>query len=276
MSEHEKHAEGHEEGHEGGHKSHGHHGPGGHGAHEEHGGCPEWLVSFADNVALLMGFFVILLAMNMNKPSMGGIGGEKQNGEPTASMLDLVISIREAFHNPIDPTGTNPEEEPFRRRIRERRSGETNSLGARGTHSEVQTIDRGFRASPTFVVPFAANSGEVDVGERAAIKESVSHMLGKRYMIDVRGHVSADEAVAGVDKAMRLSNERALSVAALMIRAGINPKQLRVVACADNEREVPLATDPEANRSNRRVEVIITSDPMPLDPHTQDPASPRH
>lgn len=45
---------GHEEGH--GKKGHGGHGGHGHGGgHEEHAGAPEWLISFADNVALLMG-----------------------------------------------------------------------------------------------------------------------------------------------------------------------------------------------------------------------------
>lgn len=273
MAEHEHnaaHEEGHEEGHKGGH---GGHGPGGHGAHEEHGGCPEWLVSFADNVALLMGFFVILLAMNMQAPKMHEGMGTQGQGQPTADMLDLIISIREAFNNPVNPSGTDPAEAALRQRLRDRKSGETNAVGARGQRQDVQSNDRALRVSPQFIVPFAANNADVDLGERDTIKEGVRGMLGKRFMIEVRGHVSADEAAGGVAKAMRLANDRAWSVADLMIRAGVNPKQIRLMACADNEREAPLAYDAEANRSNRRVEVIITTDQMPADPHSQDPAA---
>src|SRR3954464_7316504 len=98
------------------------HGGGGHGAgggHEEaHEGAPEWLISFADNVALMMGFFVILLAMNMKEPTAGGIGGKDKNGGAQESrMADLVIGIREAFHRPIDLNSDDPGEAALRKRI---------------------------------------------------------------------------------------------------------------------------------------------------------------
>ncbi|MCL4212087.1 MAG: hypothetical protein KJZ68_15650, partial [Phycisphaerales bacterium] len=49
------------------HKRGGHgHGHGGGGHEEGHEGAPEWLISFADMVMLMMGFFVILFALNVN------------------------------------------------------------------------------------------------------------------------------------------------------------------------------------------------------------------
>src|SRR5436189_972373 len=120
MADHEKHDEGHGEGgHGGGHGGHGAHGGGGH--EEGHEGAPEWLISFADNVALMMGFFVILLAMNMAKPTLGGIGGAAKNTtDSSPEMEDFAIEVRKAFNTPVDINSTNPNEAALVKRLKQR------------------------------------------------------------------------------------------------------------------------------------------------------------
>ena len=68
---------------DGGHGGGGHGGGGGH-EEEEEAGAPEWLISFADMVMLLMGFFVILFALNV-QPKGGNPGG----GGEVDELLDL-------------------------------------------------------------------------------------------------------------------------------------------------------------------------------------------
>ena len=74
MSDHE---EGHDEkGHGGGGHGGGGHGGGGHGGgHEEHEGVPEWMVSFADNTALMMGLFGLIFPGVDNQAHLGGFVG---------------------------------------------------------------------------------------------------------------------------------------------------------------------------------------------------------
>jgi hypothetical protein len=81
-----------------------------HGIHdeEEEGGAPEWLISFADMVMLIMGFFVILFALNV-QPKGGEAGGGGEHAEGVATQpqeLDpaLVEAIRRAFHSPLNPS----------------------------------------------------------------------------------------------------------------------------------------------------------------------------
>src|SRR5207253_495923 len=91
------------------HSSHGgSHGGGGH--EEAHEGAPEWLISFADNVTLMMGFFVILLAVNMGPKGNGPTENPKQGDSqiPQPDLLDAQIAIREAFNNPVNLNSMDP------------------------------------------------------------------------------------------------------------------------------------------------------------------------
>ena len=92
MADHDEKEHGGGEG-QGGHSGGGHGAPGG-GHEDHHEGAPEWLISFADNVALMMGFFVILLAMNMKSPkTYEGIGGPDEHGG-NVDQLDFVLALR--------------------------------------------------------------------------------------------------------------------------------------------------------------------------------------
>ncbi len=255
MADHDHHEE-HKSSHGGG--GHGHGGGGGH--EGEHEGAPEWLISFADNTALMMGFFCILLAMNMKKPpppSNGGGGETEGEGAQQAAMLDWALAVREAFNNPVQMNSTNPREAALVERLRERLTrGNAVDPGQKGDHDEVQTIRPSDYVGAGGVVIFGGGSSQITDEGRAAVGEIADRLRGKNNRIEVRGHVSAAEGYRAADHGFDLSYRRAQIVAAELVRLGIEWRQIRLTAAGDNERAVTPEYDAAAAQSNRRVEVV--------------------
>jgi outer membrane protein OmpA-like peptidoglycan-associated protein len=255
-------------GHGASRSSHGHGAHGG-GGHEEHEGAPEWLISFADNVVLQMGFFVILFALAMKAPkgttpAAGQGSGTPQSG-PTAEQLDWAIAVREAFNNPVDPTSTDPNDYLLIQRLAARNGAARASMsGPLGEEHDVRSLRPSEYYGLGGVVPFEQEAAELGEAGRAALAELVEHLRGHRNVLEIRGHVSAPEAFGKPDRGMTLSYQRARAVADALAAAGFDWQQLRLLACGDNDRVVRDRYDAEGHRANQRVEVIV-QDRAPAD-----------
>lgn len=278
MSEHAAES-GHDEG--ASHASSGH-GGGGHGAggggHEEgHEGAPEWLISFADNVALMMGFFVILLAMNMGPKASSVQGGEKDEtnantGAGHMDALDFIISIREGFHNKIDLSSKDPREEALRNRIKQRQGGPADRDSVAGRAPLVQGARKGESRRATAVVHFEDRSALLSAADRQTLADAARRLKGERYIIEIRGHTSPFEAMRQEFKARDLSYDRAKAAAQVLTENGVPWELLRVVAAGTSDRVVARTFDPAEDRANQRVEIVVSEELAPPDPYA-NPAS---
>ncbi len=246
-----------------------HHG----GFHEEpHEGAPEWLISFADNVMLQMGFFVILLALAMKAPTAkdhGRVKGGETGGGPTPEQLDFALAVRQAFNNPVDANSADPRDFLLIQRLRQRAGGTSQARqnGLRGAEHDVQSIRRGAAYGVGGTVLFDANSTALDDSGQAAAVALADQFRGCRTILELRGHCSAAEAYGTEDRGMRLAYERALAVAQVLVSNGLAWSQLRLTACADSERVAVPAYDQADHRANQRVEVIQIDEAAPaLDP----------
>lgn len=260
------------------HKKHGSHGHGGgHAEHEE--GVPEWVVSFADNALLQMGFFVILLALNLKPASNGSGGAPAENREsnaaavqPPPAMLDGAIAIREAFNNPVNMSSDNPNDLPLIRRIIQRREGETKADGPPGDKQDVQSVRPTDYRRVGGLISFEEGKTLVDAAGERTIAAVAKELKGRKSIVEVRGHASVAEARDPRDKGMKISFDRALAVAQQLRTSGLEWEQLRVVASGIGDRIAPIARSASDARANQRVEVIVTDEQMPSDPYAKDPS----
>ncbi len=265
----EQHSEAHSEGgesHAGGHG--GGHGGGGH-AEGEHEGAPEWLISFADNVMLQMGFFVILLALNMG-PKGGGTGtGAEGGGAPTAQNgdeIDLVLALREGFNNPVNVNSTNPEEARLVKRLKDRaKGGDGRTDGPTGKNERQQAPRPSDFDRLTASIPFDDRNATLDESARKTIAEVAARQKDQRWVIEVRGHASPFERMHSPTKALDLSYDRAKAVALALVDAGMTWESLRVVGMGDSDRIVTRTFDRQEDRSNQRVEIVVTNYPIAED-----------
>lgn len=246
------------------HTSHGPHKHGG-GDHEEHEGAPEWLISFADNVMLQMGFFVILLALNMGpKATQETEGdGDKTGTRVQENMLDFAIAMREAFNNSVDPRSTNPKDQPLIQRMRERQGeGDAQRPGPAGRHRDVDAIQPSEVYTPGGVIQFTHQSASLSPDGMRTAATLAPKYRGTRWVVEVRGHVSSWETFRDPHRSMALSHERAMAVAAALVEHGVEWKQIRVVACGDHEPLAPPSHDAADNYINERVEIIQSREVM--------------
>lgn len=255
----EEHHEEHKS-HGGGHGGgHGGHGGGGH-AEGEHEGAPEWLISFADNVALMMGFFVIMLAMAMNKisESSGSTGENADNsGQPSSAMMDMAIGLREAFNNPV--SAENPADAALWKRIQQKQAeSEARTKSQKGNDRDVRSIRKSDYYGMGGVVSFATGSAEIDPESRAAILDILKNRKGLRNIVEILGHTSAAEAFELPDRGMQLSLQRASAVATVLVENGINWNQITLIGKADTDRVEVRTYNQGGHRANQRVEIIET------------------
>ena len=229
--------------------------------------------TFADNVALMMGFFVILLAMNMGPkgtPVQGGEPDEINNGMGGASSRadDIIISIREGFNSPIDAKSSDPNER--RLAAKKQRDDLRKADGPTGTASKQQAVRDTPITNLGGVVFFEDQSADLSSSAQETLHQVADKLKDQRWIVELRGAVSPFETGRNAEKAMSLSHERALQAARSLTRYGVPWSQLRLVACGDGNRAIGRSNDHSADKPNQRVEIVVTKETVAADAFSKD------
>lgn len=252
--------------HGGEHKKHKKHHPH---RHEEHEHEEGWIVSFADNVLLMMGFFVILLAMNMGpKGSSDGAPGETAEDR----IADVAIAVREAFHNPVSLASLAPEDQPLIRRLRAKAmKSQAAAPTPEGQSVEAQTIRPSDWSGDGTFVQFDEREALLSSAAKDTIAEVARNVVGSRWMVEVRGHASKWETWRDTKKARDLAYERAWIVGSELVKNGVKWEQIRLVSSGSCAPVIARARTTDEAQTNQRTEVLVLREVMPDDPYANSP-----
>lgn len=241
---------------------------GAHFGEEEREGAPEWLISFADMVLLMMGFFVILFAMNIADKS-GADGAEAGVGSGI-EWDEFVYEVRKAFNNPIPLDSSNPEEQRFIEAYLQKsqeQDGQSvpGSLdpGLEGDHDTVHTVRTSEYYGLGAVVSFNNDLSRLDEVSTRRIDELAERIRGMSSIIEVRGHATSAEAYRDPQQAVQLAFDRALTASRRLAEQGVRWERIRILSASDQDPLQALPQDAGTDRTNARVEILVVDEEAP-------------
>jgi outer membrane protein OmpA-like peptidoglycan-associated protein len=225
--------------------------------------CPEWIFTLADLIMCMMGLFVIMWVL---KP--GGSPQVAAAAEPKDQQqwLETVGEIRRGFGYVPDPGSSDPVDQAMvAKQLRLVGEGEKGTKknpqdAAEGTDPEAQNIRDSKQAVVGTRVLFDAADAALDASDRRYLDQIADKIRGVRFIVIVKGHASRDDFgdAATLQQFMDISIRRAQAAADYLVSRGVAPDVVRVQGCSTFEPVQQNAYTPEAQATNRRVEVFST------------------
>lgn len=216
-------------------------------------GAPEWLVTYGDMVTLLLTFFVLLVSMmevksdtritefmEIIREAFGYVGG--MNQLPTDEVeIPKNVPLMEMLQIPVNPENFS----------------QSKTEGLRGKRPDVTAVRPPKYFAVGAPIEFNELSDEIGDSQRVRLGEFADMLRGHSQQLEIRGHCSR-RPVAGspFEDHFALSFARAKAVAQTLVRAGIDPERIVIVAAGTNEPINARAYDPADRQQNDLVEIL--------------------
>lgn len=194
-------------------------------------GLPEWFVTFADMMSLLLAFFIMLVSMS--------------SFEEPKQFQSMITMLHEQFgHNPS-------------------RGEVEQNLVVPANADDVPDAGKLGETLPGGIITFSELATELTEDNKRALHQ-IARQLGENdATIEIRGHATqvAIDPRSGIRDAWDLADRRCHSTMKFLIEQGIEPNRLRLANAGVSE---PLYNGADAVRlrENSRVEIRLTRDGM--------------
>ena len=228
-------------------------------------GAPEWMVSYADMITIMMSFFVIMFAI---------ASGEAAKGKKDKKQQAVVDSIQSRF---------GPNYQPFANWSAgaARKSGSASNASDKGNvrlflpsdekgtvrvvrkeHNRIRLPGQGERRVIGDVVFFDDTSAKMGKEQLERLQGIAEEMVGKVQQIEIVGHTSARPLPAGSPHQDRweLAYTQCRHVAKQLEQLKIEPERIRISVIQSTE-PLPTGDAPAAQAEDQRVDVYLTDKP---------------
>jgi len=222
---------------------------------------PEWLATFGDLMSLLLCFFVLLLSMSTMdakkvKEAIGSLAG-------ALSVLEGGTQT-EVSRERIEKATPIEKNEETARAVNKLSAAITEfkqfSQGGKGFSVSLKEAQQGFFIRLPADITFAPGSARITNSDTLLFLKRIAliikEYLPKNIEIQVKGFTDniPPPPTSPYNDNWELSAARALSVLRVLIKDGVNPKQLSAAAYGEYHPIASNAT-PEGRAKNRRVEI---------------------
>jgi len=226
---------------------------------ESKGGAPEWMVTFADLMSLLLTFFVLLLSFsNMEIVKFRTMAGSVRNALGLKSEFDLSDIPK---GNELLPHEDPKEGEggPADRELEVRLTEALEDAGLEDS-GEVRVDDRGVILRLSGDLLFDSGESELKPAAFSFLDRLAGLLMSEQRSVDVGGHTDNVPISTPVYPSnWELSAARAGQAVRYLVENGVRPGWLRAIGYAHT---APLASNDsaEGRALNRRVEFIFAGD----------------